>query len=174
MRPRTEKPRRSEHVNSGGVSATVQGVTVAFSNPTRGVWLPVRSLLRSLTPAEIPRAAECVEAGDTAPQGSRVWMCVLEHLLDVRWCRRPGRQVLIPPFADAHPVLGGALEPDVVSADCEDSIRSLIVLGCGLVTTSVTLRLTGFVPSSGLVRSWLPAPARYGVAALIRSLTAGR
>ncbi len=39
-------------------------------------------------------------------------------------------------------------------------LRSLIVLGCGLVAVSVTLRLTGFVPLRGLVRSWSPAPAR--------------
>ena len=38
------------------------------------------------------------------------------------------------------------------STDCEDSVRSLMVLGSGLAAASVTLRQTGFVPFAGLVR----------------------
>lgn len=45
------------------------------------------------------------------------------------------------------------------SADCGDSLCSLMLLGCGPVTTSAALRLTGFVSCLRLVRSWSPAPA---------------
>lgn len=41
------------------------------------------------------------------------------------------------------------------SPDCEDSLRSPTAAGCGSVTASVTLRLTGLVPLRGFVRSWL-------------------
>jgi hypothetical protein len=44
--------------------------------------------------------------------------------------------------------------------DCEDRVRSLMVLGCGLVTAGVTHGMTGFCALVRLVRSWLPAPAR--------------
>ena len=40
------------------------------------------------------------------------------------------------------------------------AIAALMVVGCGLVTSSVTPDVTGFVPFVRLVRSWLPAPAR--------------
>ena len=44
--------------------------------------------------------------------------------------------------------------------DCEDRVRSLMVLGCGLVTAGVTHGMTGFCALVRLVRSWSPAPAR--------------
>ena len=44
--------------------------------------------------------------------------------------------------------------------DCEDRLGSLMVMGCGLATASVTHAETGFVPLVRLVRSQLPAPAR--------------
>jgi hypothetical protein len=44
--------------------------------------------------------------------------------------------------------------------DCEDRQRSLMVLGCGLVTASVTPGVTGLRALLRPVRSWLPAPAR--------------
>jgi hypothetical protein len=44
--------------------------------------------------------------------------------------------------------------------DCEDRQRSLMVVGCGLVTASVTPGVTGLGALLRLVRSWLPAPAR--------------
>jgi hypothetical protein len=45
--------------------------------------------------------------------------------------------------------------------DCENPPRSSVtLLGCGSVIASVTQPMTGFVPFSGLVRSWSPAPAR--------------
>ena len=44
--------------------------------------------------------------------------------------------------------------------DCEDRLRSLMVMGCGLVAAGVTRVETGFVPLLRLVRPWLPAPAR--------------
>ena len=59
-----------------------------------------------------------------------------------------------PPLAPAQET------PRAGTRDCEDSVRSLLVLGCGAVTSVVTPRVTGFVPLTGLVRSGLPAPAR--------------
>ena len=44
--------------------------------------------------------------------------------------------------------------------DCEDRVRSLMVVGCGLVTTGVTPGKTGVLALLRLVRSWLLAPAR--------------
>ena len=44
--------------------------------------------------------------------------------------------------------------------DCEDRVRSLMVMGCGLVTAGVTRGMTGFRALVRLVRSWSPAPAR--------------
>jgi hypothetical protein len=44
--------------------------------------------------------------------------------------------------------------------DCEDRQRSLMVLGCGLVTTGVTPGMTGFCALLRPVRLWSPAPAR--------------
>ncbi len=44
--------------------------------------------------------------------------------------------------------------------DCEDRGRSLMVVGCGLVTASVTPGMTGESALLRPVRSWLPAPAR--------------
>jgi hypothetical protein len=35
-----------------------------------------------------------------------------------------------------------------LSTDCEDSLRGLMVLGCGLVAAGVTLRLTVRIPSA--------------------------
>ena len=45
-------------------------------------------------------------------------------------------------------------------SDCEDRFRSLMVVGCGLVTAGVTLGVTGFVPLVIHVRSRLLAPVR--------------
>jgi hypothetical protein len=44
--------------------------------------------------------------------------------------------------------------------DCEDRLRGLLVVGCGLVTAGVTHVETGFVPLLRLVHPWLPAPAQ--------------
>jgi hypothetical protein len=44
--------------------------------------------------------------------------------------------------------------------DCEDRQRSLMVLGCELVTAGVTPGMTGFRALLRPVHSWLPAPAR--------------
>ena len=44
--------------------------------------------------------------------------------------------------------------------DCEDRLRSLMVMGCGLVAAGVTPGMTGVDALVRPVRSWLPAPAR--------------
>jgi hypothetical protein len=45
-------------------------------------------------------------------------------------------------------------------SDCEDRFRSLMVVGCGLVTAGVTPGVTGFAPLVRHVRSRLLAPVR--------------
>ena len=50
----------------------------------------------------------------------------------------------------------------LTESDCEDHCMQVSwVLGCGSVIASVTQILTGSVPLTGLVRSRLPAPARF-------------
>jgi len=54
----------------------------------------------------------------------------------------------------------GANETTPRRNDCEDRQHSLMVLGCGLVTTSVTPGMTGLGALLRPVRSWSLAPAR--------------
>jgi hypothetical protein len=78
---------------------------------------------------------------------------------------------------------GGSTEPNAAArrrrcvdrgSVCEDRVRSLMVVGCGLVTASVTLGMTGLRALLRHVHSWSPAPAPVGGAGLIRSLTTWR
>src|SRR4051794_8359035 len=57
--------------------------------------------------------------------------------------------------------IGTAASPaSAPSPDCEHGRAGLVLMGWRPAAAGVTLRLTGFVPSSGFVRLLLPAPAR--------------
>jgi hypothetical protein len=62
---------------------------------------------------------------------------------------------------DLDPLRGVERVTDWRRYDCEDRLRSLMVLGCGLVTAGVTPGMTGLVPCCDLsTRGCRPRPGR--------------